>query len=248
MLKENIVEKDSTIQRLGHQPWISYGSMEVPQIAANTPFYIQNLKSLPLAARQGVSLARFKQSPVSETLRLWNETEQENMFIFSLNLHPFQNSVPRSKQLEGLRNVAVSMVNSIGIDLYQTMLNTNLHSCLQFISGLGETKAADFLKKFLIADTNANFRIESNILPSHVHYNAVGFMNASRYNKVGRAHTKGLRVLDQTRIHPEYYSVATKMAKSALDDEELDGPEAVTQILRDPSKLRQLDLEQFSQT
>jgi len=82
--------------------------MEVPQIAANTPHYLQNMKNLPLAARQAVSLARFKQSPVSETLRLWNETEKENMHIFSLNLHPFQRAVPKSKQLESLRNVAVS--------------------------------------------------------------------------------------------------------------------------------------------
>ena len=220
--------------------------MEIPQIAANSPFYIQNMKSLPIPARQAVSLARFKQSPVSETLRLWSESEKENMHIFSLNLHPFQKFVPKSKLVECLRNVAVSCVNAIGVDLHATMLNTNLHPCLQFISGLGEIKSADFIKKFLISDNTASFRSENSILPPHVHYNAVGFLNAAKPTKVSKQERNGLRALDSTRIHPEFYSVATKMARSALDEDQ-EGSDAIISILRDPSKLRQLDLEQFSQ-
>jgi hypothetical protein len=244
VIKEKIVGDEETISRLGHEPWISYGSMEVPQIAANSPFYVQNMKTLPIVTRQAVSLARFKQSPISETLRLWSETDKENMHLFSLNLHLFQHVVPKSKLVESLRNVAVSCVNHIGVDLHATMLNTNLHPCLQFISGLGEIKAANFIKKFLISEDNAQFRIGNSILPSHVHYNAVGFLNASKYSR-SKTH-KGHRALDATRIHPEFYSIATKMARSALDEDQ-ESEDAIATILREPSKLRQLDLDQFSQ-
>jgi len=101
--------------------------MDVPQIAASSPSYSGISKSLSLQAKQALSLARFKQSPVSETLKLWNESEGENMHIFSLNLHPFQKSVPQDKLVESLRNIAVYAVNSIGVDLHATVCNQNLH-------------------------------------------------------------------------------------------------------------------------
>lgn len=108
-------------------------------------------------------------------------------------------------------------------------------------------KANEFIKKYLLTENIGSFRVENTILPSHVHYNAVGFMNVLKTNKSSKSSsTKNVKVLDGTRIHPEFYSVATKMAKSALDDNQ-DGGDAVAAILRDPSKLRQLDLEQFSQ-
>jgi len=117
---------------------------------------------------------------------------------------------------------------------------------MQFVSGLGEIKASEFIIKFLAVKKSENFRTESGFLTNHVHYNAVGFLNSSKHGRESSTNVKGLRALDATRIHPEFYSVATKMAKSALE-EDVEGNEAVTQILRDPSKLRQLDLEQFSQ-
>jgi len=117
---------------------------------------------------------------------------------------------------------------------------------MQFISGLGELKATEFIKKFLMSETNASFRMENIFLTPHVHYNAVGFLNAAKSSKSSKVANKSMKVLDATRIHPEFYSVATKMARSALDDDH-DGADAVAAIMRDPSKLRQLDLEQFSQ-
>lgn len=120
MLSEKVVTDEDLISKLSAEPYISYGSMDVPQIAANSPAYSTH-KSLQLPIKQGLSLARFKQSPVNETLKLWNEDEAENMHIFSLNLHPFQKSVPQDRLVEALRNVAVSSVNAIGVDLHATV-------------------------------------------------------------------------------------------------------------------------------
>ena len=114
---------------------------------------------------------------------------------------------------------------------------------MPFVSGLGEIRSAEFIKRFLMASDNSNFRSGNNFMSHQVHYNAVGFINASKFNNRG---SKGDRALDCTRIHPEFYSIATKMAKSAIDDDQ-DGEDAIKAILKDPSKLRQLDLDQFSQ-
>jgi len=96
-----------------------------------------------------------------------------------------------------------------------------------------------------VNEENISFRTSTIVLPPHVHYNVVGFTNASKFKKVkGRMDHKAL---DCTRIHPEFYSIATKIAKTALDDDEISGENSVKAILKDPSKLRQLDLEQFSQ-
>lgn len=116
---------------------------------------------------------------------------------------------------------------------------------MQFISGLGPIKAAEFIKKVLVTDSHFSFRAENSFLPTHIHYNAVGFINATKQSKGSKQMNKN-RALDSTRIHPEFYSVATKMAKSALDEDH-EAADAVNEILRDPTKLRQLDLEQFSQ-
>jgi len=127
------------------------------------------------------------------------------------------------------------------------MLNPNLHSCLQFISGLGSVRAADFIEKYLTYDLEDSFRKENTILPKNVHKNAVGFINAaksaSKYSKLGN---KVAKSIDGTRIHPDFYFIANKMAKAALGEDQEDA-DLIPRILKDPSKLRQLDLEQFSQ-
>ena len=243
-LTEKIVNDEAVVSRLGHEPYVTYGYLDVPVIAANSPSYNCH-KSLPPIVKQGLSLARFKQSPVNESLKFWNDDEGENMPIFSLNLHQFQKVVPQDKLVEALRNVIVSSVNSIGVDLHATVNNENLHPSMQFISGLGPIKSSDFIKKFLVSETPVSFRIENTFLSEHVHYNAVGFINAAKAAKGTRMSQK-CKVLDSTRIHPEFYSVATKMARSALDETH-DPSDAVAEIIRDPSKLRQLDLDQFSQ-
>lgn len=66
--------------------------------------------------------------PIAETLNLWNEIDDENL-VLSLNLHPFQKSVNEQRLIERLRNIAVSSVNEVGLDLHLTMKNEN-HHCL----------------------------------------------------------------------------------------------------------------------
>jgi transcription elongation factor SPT6 len=55
-------------------------------------------------------------------------------------------------------------------------------------------------------------------------------------------------VLDGSRVHPETYDCARKMAVDALDYDELDTYQstAVEEILESPEILKDLDLDAFS--
>ena len=62
---------------------------------------------------------------------------------------------------------------------------------------------------------------------------------------------ENVQLLDSTRIHPETYIWATKMAIDALeyDDDEDDSnvkQRALEEIMEDPEKLRDLDLDAFA--
>jgi len=57
--------------------------------------------------------------------------------------------------------------------------------------------------------------MKQEILPKLVYYNAIGFLMIKAENLT---HSKTFDILDRTRIHPELYSVAKWMCKSALDN------------------------------
>ena len=66
-----------------------------------------------------------------------------------------------------------------------------------------------------------------------------------------RLNTDNVQLLDSTRIHPETYIWATKMAIDALeyDDDEEDTnikQRAIEETMEDPEKLRDLDLDAFA--
>lgn len=126
LIKERIIEDPDTLSKMGHEPWMTFGTMEIPTMSTNNLEYDSDLKSFPLEVKQGVSLARFKQSPLNETLRLWSEAEGENMQILNLSYHEFQDSITKSRLIDVLRNTAVLCVNNIGVDLYHTVMNNNL--------------------------------------------------------------------------------------------------------------------------
>ena len=65
--------------------------------------------------------------------------------------------------------------------------------------------------------------MKHDILPRLVNYNAIGFLIINRENLSVTAVSNGnFDILDSTRIHPDLYEVAKKMALSALDNEKSD--------------------------
>lgn len=59
-----------------------------------------------------------------------------------------------------------------------------------------------------------------------------------------RQQSLGTDILDRTRIHPELYSIAKWMCKSALDND--NSPDVVEKAMSQPEKIKELDLDAFS--
>jgi len=53
-------------------------------------------------------------------------------------------------------------------------------------------------------------------------------------------------MLDLTRIHPEDYNFAWKIAKDAIDDFAHQDDTAVEELMQDPKKLEDIDIDMFA--
>jgi transcription elongation factor SPT6 len=77
--------------------------------------------------------------------------------------------------------------------------------------------------------------LKNDILQKLVYYNAAGFLMIKEENLSIQQQNQGTDILDRTRIHPELYTVAKRMAKSALDND--DSPDVIEKAMQQPEKL-----------
>ena len=76
-----------------------------------------------------------------------------------------------------------------------------------------------------------------------LYINSIGFMKISENSIIDK---EEFDILDTTRIHPENYVLAKKIAKDALDDEKDEINECVLKIMKSPEKLEDLDLDDYA--
>ncbi len=231
-----------------HKIWTTYGDITIPRISANCPKVEKLLPSLNYFFRQAVCLARLKQNPLAEICQLWHEEPNKN-FCLSLPLHPLQRSVSPTKLSVYLENEAVKVVNSVGVEINKACEHQHLQSVIQFVSGLGPRKA-----NYLIEKVNRNrgllmrvmLATSPKILGDNVFYNCAGFIKVKRCRD---SQIYDFNPLDVTRIHPENYPLANKIALSAMEDNfKESSSEAIRIILRDPKKINILDLDEYIRT
>jgi len=142
---------------------------------------------------------------------------------------------------------------------------------LQFVCGLGPRKALHLLK---ILKQNDNLLESRTKLVTFCRMGPKVFMNAAGFIKIDTAKIAErtdsyveyvlkhelfwarliiynilfFRVLDGSRVHPETYEWARKMAVDALElDDAVDQTVALEEILKAPEKLKELDLDAFAE-
>ncbi len=91
-----------------------------------------------------------------------------------------------------------------------------------------------------------NFLATEKIFGEKVFLNCIGFLKV----KAGRnLNLQDFQPLDVTRIHPDNYPLATKIARAAMDNEYDDSSnEPIRIILKDPRKINCLDLDDYIKT
>ncbi|XP_055333559.1 transcription elongation factor SPT6-like [Paramacrobiotus metropolitanus] len=204
--------------------------------------------------RQAVSIARRLLDPLLAFAQLFNLDDD----LLNLNIHPLQNMLSKDEFRRTLEVEFVRRVNEVGVDLNECVNHPATHgNVVQFVCGLGPRKAQRLLS--LVKQTGVivsrNQLVMVCRLGPRVFINCAGFFKIN-VNDLSDTVTgeQYVEPLDATRVHPETYDWARKMAVDALEyDESNEGAnpsEALQEILDNDAankKLWELDLNAFSE-
>jgi transcription elongation factor SPT6 len=212
--------------------------------------------SLSSTAKYCVGLARYAQNPLNEYASMGHD-------ITAISFdEEDQQHVPKEKLLVHLERALVNVVNKVGVDINRTIGDTYYRYLLPFVCGLGPRKAEALVHKITALGGNLTNRdqfIKAEILTTKLFLNASAFLRIpqdleNRLAKSRHADDDVPDPLDGTRIHPEDYELARKMATDALDldDEDIhdEHPSHVIALIMQDSdrekKLNDLNLEDFA--
>ncbi|KAK3679052.1 Transcription elongation factor spt6 [Recurvomyces mirabilis] len=178
--------------------------------------------AFPPLTRYCVALARYMQDPLKEYAALGSG-------ITSISFDPSQKLIPEDKLLRALNTAIQDMVNLVGVDINAAVSDEYTANLLQHVCGLGPRKAKHMVNVIrqngsevvsradLVGDVDRNLRqavgpiVWTNCASSiFIHY--------------GDVEQEGPEAdpLDNTRIHPEDYDLARKIAADALELDEED--------------------------
>lgn len=221
---------------------------ELSTIYMNSKRAENDFRDYPQLLRQAISLARRMQDPLVEFSQLCTHEEE----IICLKYHPMQDQISNEDLLNALYLEFVNRTNEVGVDINQCISHPHSANLLQFVCGLGPRKANQLLR---ILKQNHQ-RLESRTqlvtfckMGPQVFINCAGFVKIDT-SSLGDSDAY-VEVLDGSRVHPEAYEWARKMAVDALeyDDmaEDVNPAGALEEILENPEKLKDLDLDAFAE-
>ena len=220
---------------------------ELAKIYANSNRGSSEFRDYSLQLRQAISLARRMQDPLLEFSQLCTADNE----ILCLKYHALQDQLPSEDLLENIYLEFVNRVNEVGVDINKAVQQTYFSNVVQFVCGLGPRKSQALLK--VMKQTNQKLENRSQLvtlchLGPKVFINCVGFIKIDT-NSLGDSTEAYVEVLDGSRVHPETYEWARKMAVDAMehDDEDPNPAGAVEEILETPDKLKDLDLDAFAE-
>uniref|UniRef100_A0A182J0J1 Transcription elongation factor SPT6 n=1 Tax=Anopheles atroparvus TaxID=41427 RepID=A0A182J0J1_ANOAO len=219
---------------------------ELAKVYANSIKGAGDFKEYPALLRQAISLARRVQDPLVEFSQLCNADEE----ILCLRYHTLQDQLSKEELLENIFLEFINRTNEVGVDVNLAVQSPVVANLVQFICGLGPRKAQALLKVL----KQSNQRLENRTqLVTMCHMGPKVFINCSGFfkidtNSLGDSTEAYVEVLDGSRVHPETYEWARKMAVDALeyDDEDANPAGALEEILEAPERLKDLDLDAFA--
>ncbi|THC90801.1 hypothetical protein EYZ11_009737 [Aspergillus tanneri] len=193
-----------------------------------------------------VALAKYLQSPLKEYASLGRD-------IVSIQFKSGQQLVSQELLLKQLETALVDMVNLVGVDVNEAVTDPATANLLPYVCGLGPRKAAHLLKIVNMNGGVVNNRVE--LLGVNAQYPAMGvkvWNNCASFLYVDFENADpDADPLDNTRVHPEDYDIARKMAADALELDEEDikaetdenGPGAIVRkLFREEAQDRVNDL------
>ncbi|BGP16764.1 hypothetical protein JCM10213_002156 [Rhodosporidiobolus nylandii] len=226
---------------------------DVARIYQNSARAAQEFTELSTLGKYCIGLARYIQSPLNEYAALGTD-------LGALTYDPNQKFLAKEKVAQALERALIEVTNKVGVDINKAVRNSYYAHLLPYVAGLGPRKADAVIKK--INATGGTLATRSGlvihqIMSKNIWVNASGFLRIRQDDlaaDLGRdtENEEDPDVLDDTRIHPEDYDVARKMAADAMeyDEEDLEGAsasKAVEDLFGDDvNKLNELALDEFA--
>ena len=220
---------------------------ELAKIYSNSNKGVSEFRDYPELLRQAISLGRRMQDPLVEFSQLCTADEE----ILCLKYHSLQDQLPKDELLDNLYLEFVNRVNEVGVDVNKAVQQAYCGNLVQFVCGLGPRKGQALIK--MLKQTNQRLENRTQLVTSchmgpKVFINCAGFIKIDT-NSLGDSTEAYVEVLDGSRVHPETYEWARKMAVDALeyDDEDANPAGALEEILESPERLKDLDLDAFAE-
>ncbi|KAK4540159.1 hypothetical protein LTR36_009745 [Oleoguttula mirabilis] len=237
---------------------------EVARLYQNSPRAETDHPGVPKLTRYAVALARYMQNPMKEYAALGRD-------ITSIAFDSNQHLIPEDKLVRHLETSMVDMVNLVGVDINEAVGDAYTANLLPYVCGLGPRKAAQMLKIInlnggevvnrgdLAGDLDRGMKpaVSPNVWVNCASFVYIDYDSAETPDSGG---PDAPDYLDNTRIHPEDYDLARKIAADALELDEEDikaevednggGPSAVVRRLikeEQQDKVNDLVLEQYAE-
>ncbi|XP_015115657.1 transcription elongation factor SPT6 isoform X1 [Diachasma alloeum] len=226
---------------------VEVGDNDLAKIYANSNKGTAEFRDYPSLLREAISLARRLQDPLVEFSQLCTADDE----ILCLKYHNLQDQLPKEELLENIYLEFVNRVNEVGVDVNKAVQQAYAGNLVQFVCGLGPRKGQALIKT--LKQTNQRLENRTQLVTAchmgpKVFINCAGFIKIDT-NSLGDSTEAYVEVLDGSRVHPETYEWARKMAVDALeyDDEDANPAGAVDEILESPERLKDLDLDAFAE-
>ena len=230
---------------------VQYVNDEIARLFQNHNRAVSEFPSVSTAVRYCISLGRSLQNPLLEYAALGSE-------LTSIIFHKLQHLIPESKLMLELESAFVDVVNLVGIEINHCVKDSRSQILLPYICGLGPRKASSLVNRINAIGgfvSNRESLIQQTVTTRNGFINSASFFRIAYSNL--SASNEHIELLDSTRIHPEDYDLAKKMAGDALELDEEDLVEyeedkhhgGVIQALLDddPGKLDELLLDEYAE-
>lgn len=218
-----------------------FANTDVADAFIKTKMSVQEFPTYTENVRRAVSLGRQLLDPLLQVCTL-NNSEDLLRYAFHPNAHLADQEV----LLKKLQRCFINVTNAAGVDINNVIKYKWMHPILYSLCGLGPRKTQHLIQTL----TNKGF-LETRedleaILQPVVTRNIAGFIKIP--HGISGEDEDPVEILDLTRIHPEHYDLAKKVAKDAMKDslEENDEDDYVEALLRHPENLDKIDIDYFA--
>ncbi|SHO49739.1 Tex family protein [Desulfopila aestuarii] len=206
-------ETESFIRALGLSPaiLITMVNEDGASVYSASETARKEFPELDLTVRGAISIGRRLQDPLAELVKIDPK---------AIGVGQYQHDVNQAALKRGLDDVVESCVNSVGVELNSASLEL-----LTYVSGVGPTLAANIIA---YRQQHGQFKTRRELLKVE-RLGPKAFEQCAGFLRVAASSNP----LDHSAVHPERYSIVTRMAKDlAVSVEELMRSEELRKSIR----------------